>query len=259
MDLQLRGKRVLVTGGSKGIGLAIAVRFAQEGALPILVSRSETMLASAAANIQAQTGSQVQTHALDLSTAPGIDALVGECGPLDILVNNAGAIPGGSLADVDETRWRASWELKLFGYINLTRRVLPTMEARGAGVILNVIGMAGAVPRAEYICGSTANAALIAFTQALGAVSTRRGVRVLGINPSPTRSDRMEAMLRSQAGRKLGDESRWQELSTSLPFGRLMEPQEVADLTVFCCSPLSGYLSGTVVNLDGGQAFASPK
>jgi NAD(P)-dependent dehydrogenase (short-subunit alcohol dehydrogenase family) len=132
------------------------------------------------------------------------------------------------------------------------------MQARGGGVISNIIGMAGAAPRAEYICGSTANAALIAFTQAIGATSPKHGVRVFGINPSPTRSDRMEAMLRAQAIEKIGDESRWMELTAKLPFGRLMEPREIADLTAFCCSPLSSYLSGTVINVDGGQSFSSP-
>jgi NAD(P)-dependent dehydrogenase (short-subunit alcohol dehydrogenase family) len=133
------------------------------------------------------------------------------------------------------------------------------MEERGSGVIANIIGMAGAVPRAEYICGSTANAALMAFTQAVGATSPRRGVRVFGINPSPTRSDRMEGMLRSQATQKLGDENRWMELTAKMPFGRLTEPQEIADLTAFSCSPLSSYLSGTVINVDGGQMYATPQ
>jgi NAD(P)-dependent dehydrogenase (short-subunit alcohol dehydrogenase family) len=133
-------------------------------------------------------------------------------GEVDILVNNAGAIPGGGLADVDDARWRQAWELKLFGYINLIRAVLPLMQARGSGVIANIIGMAGVAPRAEYICGSTANAALIAFTQAIGAASPQHGVRVFGINPSPTRSDRIEAVLRAQAASRFGDADRWLEL-----------------------------------------------
>lgn len=258
MDLKLKGKRVVVTGGSKGIGLAVAMRFAHEGALPVLVSRSADGLAKAASAIRDETGTTAQTLALDLGTPEGIAQLCAEAGAMDILVNNAGAIPGGSLADIADEKWRQSWELKLFGYINLVRAVLPGMEQNGSGVICNIIGMAGFAPRAEYICGSTANAALMAFTQGVGAASPRRGVRVFGINPSPTRSDRMEAMMRAQAGKKLGDENRWMELTKGLPFGRLTEPTEIADLTVFSCSPLAGYLSGTVINVDGGQAFASP-
>ena len=259
MDLKLRGQRVLVTGGSKGIGLAIATTFAREGAVPTIVSRSGESLAKAVATIQQMTGVTAQAIAVDLATQGGIDALIAGAGAIDILVNNAGAIPGGALAAVDDAKWRAAWELKLFGYINLIRAVLPHMEQRGSGVIANIIGMAGAVPRAEYICGSTANAALMAFTQAVGATSPRSGVRVFGINPSPTRSDRMEGMLRAQATQKLGDESRWMELTVKMPFGRLTEPQEIADLTAFSCSPLSNYLSGTVINVDGGQMYATPQ
>jgi 3-oxoacyl-[acyl-carrier protein] reductase len=258
MDLQLKGKRAVITGGSKGIGLAIAMRFAKEGAIPILVSRTTDVLEKAALAIQQETGILAQTLTLDLATNAGITQLMSRAGDIDILVNNAGAIPGGSLTDVSDDKWRQAWELKLFGYINLIRAVLPVMEQRGSGVISNIIGMAGAVPRAEYICGSTANAALMAFTQAVGGTSPRKGVRVFGINPSPTRSDRMEGMLRLQATKKLGDENRWLELTAGLPFGRMTEPTEIADLTVFSCSPLAGYLSGTVLNIDGGQSFASP-
>ncbi len=257
MDLQLEGRRVLITGGSKGIGLAIATSFAREGATPVLVSRSGAMLEQASATVARETGVTPTTLACDLSTADGLATLVAQIGEIDVLVNNAGAIPGGSLADVDDARWRQSWELKLFGYINLTRAVLPRMQARGQGVIANIIGMAGAAPRAEYICGSTANAALIAFTQAVGSTSPQHGVRVFGINPSPTRSDRIEVVLRAQAASKLGDAERWLELTRRLPFGRMTEPQEIADLTVFGCSPRCGYLSGSVLNIDGGQMFAS--
>lgn len=257
MDLQLNGRRVLITGGSKGIGLATAISFAREGAMPLLVSRSGATLEQASVAVARETGVTPTTVACNLSTADGLAALVAQIGEIDVLVNNAGAIPGGGLADVDDTRWRQSWELKLFGYINLIRAVLPRMQARGQGVIANIIGMAGTAPRAEYICGSTANEALIAFTQAGGAASPQHGVRVFGINPSPTRSDRMEAMMRTQATNKLGDAERWMELTRKLPFGRMTEPQEIADLTVFGCSPRCGYLSGSVLNIDGGQMFAS--
>lgn len=258
MDLQIQGRRVLVTGGSRGIGLAIALSFAREGARPLLVSRSPEALDAAVAIIHTQTGVRASVLALDMGQ-PGAEAkLLSQAGDIDILVNNAGAIPGGGLTDIDEARWREAWELKLFGYINLVRAMLPVMAARRSGVIANIIGMAGVAPRSEYIVGSTANAALIAFTQALGATSPRSGVRVFGINPSPTRSDRMETMLRAKATAILGDEARWMELTTALPFGRLAEPREIADITAFCCSPLAGYLSGTTINVDGGQMYASP-
>ena len=258
MKLGLDGKKVLITGGSKGIGLAIAESFAAEGAKPILVSREKTNLDTAVQHIQSATGMPAQAVVADLSQSGACERLAQEVGEVDILVNNAGAIPGGSLHDIGEERWRQAWELKLFSYINLTRAYLSKMEQRGSGVIVNIIGMAGAAPRYEYICGSTANAALMAFTQGLGGASVQKGVRVFGINPSPTRSDRMQGMLSQQAKTKLGDESRWMELTRKLPFGRLAEPNEIAHLAVFCASPLCGYLSGTVLHVDGGQNFVTP-
>ncbi len=258
MDLQLQGKRVLITGGSKGIGLAIAQAFAAEGAKPILVSRMRANLDHATQVIKEQFKVQVEVVESDLSQPNSAIALYQQVGEVDVLVNNAGAIPGGNIHDVGEEKWRQAWDLKLYSYINLTRAFLPSMEKRGSGVIANIIGMAGAAPRYEYICGSAANAALIAFTQALGGGSVRDGVRVFGINPSPTRSDRMQGMLQQQATSKLGDASRWHELTLGLPFGRLAEPDEMAKLTVFCASPLCGYLSGSVINVDGGQMFTTP-
>ena len=258
MELGLRDQKVLITGGSKGIGLAIAQSFAAEGAHPILVSRERANLDAALAQIRAAHGVDATAVAADLAAPGACERLAQEVGEIDILVNNAGAIPGGSLHDIDEARWRQAWELKLFSYINLTRAYLPRMEARGRGVIVNIIGMAGAAPRYEYICGSTANAALMAFTQGLGGASVHKGVRVLGINPSPTRSDRMQGMLSQQAQTKLGDANRWMELTRTLPFGRLAEPDEIAHLAVFCASPRCGYLSGTVLHVDGGQNFATP-
>jgi len=255
MDLKLKGQRVVITGGSKGIGLAIAQSFAQEGAKPILVSRTRSVLEKAAAQIKSATSVDCEIIALDLSAKGSAKELISQCGDVDILVNNAGAIPGGSVLDIDEERWRDAWELKVFGYINLIREVLPRMQARHQGVIANIIGMAGAAPRNAYLCGSTANAALIAFTQAVGGASVSHGVRVFGVNPSPTRSDRMQAMLENQAQTKLGDASRWMELTQKMAFGRMAEPQEIADLTAFCCSPLASYLSGSVINVDAGQMF----
>lgn len=258
MKLGLQGKKVLITGGSKGIGLAIAQAFAAEGALPVLVSRDPANLSKAAQHIKATHGIDAQVVEADLAKQGACEQLAKQVGEVDILVNNAGAIPGGTLHDITEDRWRQAWELKLFSYINLTRIYLGMMEQRGHGVIANIIGMAGAAPRYEYICGAAANAALMAFTQGVGGGSVHKGVRVFGINPSPTRSDRMQGMLSQQAQTKLGDASRWMELTKKLPFGRMAEPDEIAHLAVFCASPLCGYLSGTVLNVDGGQNFAPP-
>jgi 3-oxoacyl-[acyl-carrier protein] reductase len=257
MDLQLKDQRVLVTGGSRGIGLTIALAFAREGAQVTLVAREQANLDKAVATFENAGRARPQTVLMDLSVSGSSEALQQRVGEIDILVNNAGAIPGGDIQAVSEARWRQAWELKVLGYINMTRVFLPAMQSRGSGVICNIIGLAGAMPRADYICGSTGNAALMAFTHAIGGDSLKKGVRVFGINPSPTRSDRMQGLLEQQAAQRLGDAKRWQELTGRYPLGRLAEPSEIAELAVFCSSPLCSYLSGSVINVEGGQMYAT--
>jgi NAD(P)-dependent dehydrogenase (short-subunit alcohol dehydrogenase family) len=257
MDLKLKDQRVLVTGASRGIGLTIALAFAREGAKPILVARNPANLDRALARFAQAGHAAPQTVLLDLAVSGSSEALGAQVGEVDILVNNAGAIPGGDIEAVGEARWREAWELKVLGYINMTRVFLPAMQKRGRGVICNIIGMAGAMPRADYICGSTGNAALMAFTHAVGGDSVKQGVRVFGINPSPTRSDRMQGLLEQQAAKLLGDAQRWRELTGRYPMGRLAEPDEIAELAVFCSSPLCSYLSGSVINVEGGQMYAT--
>ena len=128
-----------------------------------------------------------------------------------------------------------------------------TPEPAAEGIA--VIGMAGRAPRADYVCGAAGNAALIALTGALGGRSTQHGVRVAGINPAATRTDRIVALSKSRAKTKFGDESRWEEMLSGLPLGRPAEPEEIADLAVFLASPRGGYLSGTTVDVDGGNLF----
>ncbi|MBI1396665.1 MAG: SDR family oxidoreductase [Betaproteobacteria bacterium] len=256
MDLELKGRTVLVTGASRGIGYACAHAFAKEGCALHLVSRSASVLEDAARRLRDETGASVTTHCLDLSHEEGVDALAPLLPSIDILVNNAGAIPGGGLDRIDRTTWRESWNLKLFGYVDLTRLALEPMMARGNGVIVNVIGTAGVAPRYDYICGSTANAGLNAFTKAVGAHSARKGVRVLGVNPGLTETDRLVTLQKSRAAATLGDESRWRELMANLPMGRPATPEEVADLVVFLASARAAYLTGIVVDAEGGALHA---
>lgn len=255
MDMGLSGKSVLITGASKGIGLACAKAFAAEGCEIHLASRDAGRLEEAKKAVQAAGASKVTVHVSDLSKRGAAEALAAACGRIDVLVNNAGAIPGGSVTAVDEARWRDAWDLKVFGYINMTRQVLPAMEARGDGAIVNVIGLAGAKPSYDYICGAAGNAALMAFTRGVGAGATNKGVRVVGVNPTATRTDRIVTLNKARAKTTFGDESRWEEMMTNLPFGRICEPEEVADLVVYCASAKASYLSGTVIDIDGGQLY----
>jgi 3-oxoacyl-[acyl-carrier protein] reductase len=255
MDMEIAGKRVLVTGASKGIGLACATAFAREGCDVILVSRDAAALEKAAAGIKARHNVNVTTHAADLSDAASREALHRAHPDIEVLVNNAGAIPGGTVHDITLPRWIEAWSLKVFGYIHLTQLYLPGLEAKGAGVIVNIIGMAGRAPRADYICGAAGNAALIAFTGALGGRSTDKGVRVVGIAPGATMTDRIVALSKSRAKTKFGDENRWQEMMQGLSLGRAAHPEEIADLAVFCASPRGGYLSGSTLDVDAGAQF----
>ncbi len=253
MDMELRGKSVLITGASQGIGAGLARAFAREGCQLVLVARSADGLQALQAELQAQYGVQVAVQARDL-TAPGsAEELAGAWGEVDILVNNAGGIPAGDLWSVDATRWRAGWELKVMGYIDVTRAFYRCMRERGQGVILNNIGSGGESYDFDYIAGTTGNAALMAFSRALGGRSLRDGIRVLGVNPGPVATARIEQMLRVRARDQLGDEARYGEFLAKLPRGRAAHVEEVADLFVFLASPRSAYTSGVIVTIDGGM------
>ncbi|BBK30398.1 NADP-dependent 3-hydroxy acid dehydrogenase YdfG [Stella humosa] len=254
MKLDLEGKTVLITGASKGIGLATAESFAREGCALHLAARDGTALAKAKDEIGAAHGVAVDIHVMDLSTPDSMVDLAGRCGAIDILINNAGDIPAGPIDAVDAAAWRRGFDLKVFGYIDLTRAVYRGMTERGHGVIVNDIGNSGENWDANYIAGSTGNAALMSFTRALGGVSLDHGVRVVGVNPGPVATDRMVKLMKRRAVDNWGDDSRWQELFKLYPGGRPASAEEVADLMVFLASPRAGYITGTIVTIDGGIA-----
>jgi NAD(P)-dependent dehydrogenase (short-subunit alcohol dehydrogenase family) len=254
MDLHLTGRTVLVTGASKGIGLGIAYGFAKEGCHLRLVARSGDLLTREAETIRTAYDIDVQTLALDLSTDASRQRLTDTWPGIDVLVNNAGDIPGGTIDAVDDAAWRAGWDLKVFGYLALTRFYLAQMQTKHRGVLINIIGAAGERPFAQYLAGAMGNSSLMAMTIALGADSPRYGVRVVGVNPGPIATERVIRLTRGWAQQTLGNADRYEELLKQYPFGRAGTVDEVASTVVFLASDRSSYTSGTIVTIDGGWA-----
>jgi NAD(P)-dependent dehydrogenase (short-subunit alcohol dehydrogenase family) len=253
MDLNLAGKRALITGGSKGIGRATAFSLAAEGVDVVLAARDLADLQATAEAVRARHQVNVTIHAADLSRQAAVEKLAADAGAFDILVNNAGAIPPGGLTDVSNETWRQAWDLKVFGFISLCRAVYPMLAQReGGGVIVNVIGAAGERFPSEYIAGATGNAALMAFTKALARGAHKDGIRVVAINPGATATDRHIMLQKDRARATLGDPERWRELTKGLAYGRPATPEEIGDAVAFLASPRSGYTNGTILTIDGG-------
>jgi len=254
MDLGLKGRTALVTGASKGIGLAVARQLAAEGCGVHLVSRTLADLEAARDGIAARNRVPVTVHAVDLAARGSAETLGATCQDIDILVNNAGATPRGTLEEVDEDRWRKAFDLKVFGYVNMSREFYRRMKARRRGVIINIIGNGGERVDYGYIAGAAGNAALMAFTRALGAGSIDYGVRVVGVNPGPVATERLVGLMRKEAESRFGDAERWREFEQGFPLGRSATVEEIAATVALLASDLSAYTTGTIVTIDGGLA-----
>ena len=242
MDLNLKSKKVLITGASQGIGAAIAREFASEKANLILVARSEYKLKSLKEELVQKYHIECDYLALDISKDENVEKLIDSYSDIDILINNAGAIPGGDLFNIDIKGWKKSWDLKVWAYINLTRGIYTKMKQRNIGVIINIIGIAGDKVINDYIAGTVGNAGLIAFTKAIGSRSLEDGIRVLGINPGLTATERIQ---------KLNDNV---QINSSASTQRMADVVEISNVVVFLSSEKASYITGTVINIDGGFA-----
>jgi len=257
LDLNLKGARALVTGASQGIGLACATVLAAEGVNLLIAARRGPELESVAEDLLTRYGVDVQWKAIDLSASGSAEALAQWAADgVDILVNNAGAIPTGELLELDEETWRRAWDLKVFGYINLTRAIYREMKRRKKGVVVNIIGSAAEQPSAGYIAGASANASLAAFTRGLASAAPWDGVRVVGIHPGPTQTERYIGILQAQAQERFGDASRYEELMSELPFARACKPEEIANAVAFFASDRSAYTNGSILMIDGGFSLS---
>ena len=257
MDLGLKDKTALVTGGSKGIGRAVARGLAAEGARVMICARDGETLVRAGREIEATTGRPVFTMAADLSDLSSVARVVSEAiarlGRLDVLVNNAGAIKGGDFLTTPDEEWLRGWSLKLLGYIRMAREILPHMQRQGGGRIINVVGAAARNPSPTYMMGGTANAALINFTKALADLGAGSNVLVTAVSPGPVKTERWDNLVRQQAVAAGKDiETYAKEQNSTMPLGRIALPEEVADLVCFLASGRAAFLTGITITVDGG-------
>jgi len=252
MDLGYAGKTVVITGASRGLGRACAEGFARENANLHLVARSRQLLEEAKGQLTTAYGVKISIQVEDIASSDSASRIHAACPDADVLVNNAGGIKRGELLELDEPAWRQAWELKVFGYVNLTREYYRVMTARKSGVILNVVGLAGVKHQYDYAAGSMGNAALGAFTRTIGSESPKFGVRVLGVNPGWVDTARGIPLMEKYAQKIYSDPTRWRDVIGTWGLARFIEPAELADTVVYLASSRASAISGEVVNVDLG-------
>ena len=248
----LRGKTAIVTGASRGIGRAIALRLGREGANLVLCARDGAALAEVAAEV----GDNACVLAVDLretSAAKQVCALgMAEFGGLDILVNNAGATKRGEFLALTDEDWFDGYSLKLHGAVRMARCAWPELAQRG-GSVVNIAGVGGKTPGAEFTIGGSVNAAVLSFTKALADVGVRDGVQVNAINPGTVRTDRFEKRLDGLAAeRALTREAAEAWFVASQRVTRVGEPTDIAGLVAFLVGPEGRFLHGALIDMDGG-------
>jgi NAD(P)-dependent dehydrogenase (short-subunit alcohol dehydrogenase family) len=252
MKLGLEGKVAIVTGGSKGIGQATALGFLAEGASVLVCARGKEALEETVRSAGPQGEGRIIGMQADLTKGDAIKDVVAKCrgafGRVDILVNNAGSARPGDFLQLPDEAWVDDWTLKFFGYVRMAREVLPIMQQQGNGVIINVIGTGALKPMGSYMIGGAANAALNHFTKALADEGAKRGVRVVGINPGPILTERLEKFLSTFSS----GNSREEALKKMTPLGRVGKSEEVADLILFMASDRAAFIHGANITIDGG-------
>ncbi len=251
----LRGKVAIVTGGSRGIGRAIASRLAREGVQLVIAARDQGTLAAAADEIS-KTGGAVEVFAADLRepAAPGalVQAALEAFGGIDIVVNNAGATRRGEFQELSEADWMDGFALKFFGAVRLLRTAWPYLKER-RGAVLNIIGTGGRTPGPEFTLGGSVNGAFLSFTKALADVGVRDGVQVNAINPGYIRTDRLHGWIKSVAAEMGGNvEAAQREMVRRANIVRIGEPEDIANLAAFVLAPENRLVHGALIDLDGG-------
>ena len=258
MDLNLKNHVFMVSGGSKGIGFAIARRAAAEGARVAICARTKAELDRAAQRIAEATAAEVLVVSADLCEQNGItdfvDQTMDHFGQVDVLVNCAGDASNSDFLALPDEAWTGAWQLKVHGYVRLARAVLPAMQQRSYGRIVNVIGYGGRQPLPLTLPAAMANAALLAFTKGLSQYCAADNILVNAVNPGTVRTDRWRKNVAVRARAAGMSVESYEEQFTKRTFlNRIGEPDEIAAAAVFLASPIASYITGAYLDVDGGE------
>ncbi|MDU0199757.1 SDR family NAD(P)-dependent oxidoreductase [Paenibacillus sp. MAH-36] len=259
MDLGLKEKVALITGGSKGIGLATAITLSREGAKVAICARNEEQLQEAAKHIAGLTEGRVLTIQADVMSEEdckrAVELTVEAFGGIDILVNNAGTSAAKPFEQVGTEVWRQDLELKLFGAIHFSRYAIPYMKQAGGGSIVNLTTSAAKTPPASSLPTSVSRAAGLALTNAMSKDLAGDGIRVNTVCIGKIRSDQLEKAWKREAPELTWDEYA-RDARHAIPLGRIGQAEEAANVIAFLSSQAASYVTGTSVNIDGGKGEA---
>jgi 3-oxoacyl-[acyl-carrier protein] reductase len=258
MDLELNNRVALVTAASRGLGRAVALRLAQEGARVAICARGKEQLDEAASEIASKTGQQVIPIQADVSDPSAVDALINtsieRLGRLDVLIINAGGPPAGQFLDLTPGDWEAATRLTLMSAVRLLYAAVPVMQEQGEGSILAITSIAVKQPLPNLVLSNSLRLGIIGLIKTLADELASSGIRVNGICPGWTRTDRVDQLLRDRARRQVTTpEEEAAKIAIDIPMGRMGKPEEFAKAAAFLVSPAASYITGVSLLVDGGM------